>query len=283
MTHTSIYELDIQKNKELFHPYQIDCNACSGLCCVALFFSKTDGFPENKSAGVPCKNLMPDYRCHIHSTLSQKKMKGCLSYDCIGAGQIITQKMHWDKPVNMDTPSIFEAFLNAYHLQQILFYLTQAMVLQPAKDLKSSLLELIFIGKTFYEKDLNTLLAVDIDAFGQQANKILKEISNNILLKYQKTNSTHKQLDYMGKNLTKKTLIGKDFSMSYLIAANLEGCDLYAANFLGADMRDVNIKNADLQNSIFLTQSQVNSAIGNANTKLPDFLNVPSSWNDVKS
>ena len=28
---------------------KIDCEKCSGLCCVALFCAKTDGFPEKKT------------------------------------------------------------------------------------------------------------------------------------------------------------------------------------------------------------------------------------------
>lgn len=29
---------------------------------MVLWFSKSDGFPEDKSAGVPCKNLQSDYK-----------------------------------------------------------------------------------------------------------------------------------------------------------------------------------------------------------------------------
>ena len=72
--------------------------------------------------------------------------------------------------------------------------------------------------------------------------------------------------------------MGCDFSFTFLIAANLEGCDLTGCNFLGADMRDTNIKNANLSESIFLTQGQINAAIGNLNTRIPKHLNIPSEW-----
>ncbi|MGL6219101.1 MAG: pentapeptide repeat-containing protein, partial [Lacrimispora sphenoides] len=58
----------------------------------------------------------------------------------------------------------------------------------------------------------------------------------------------------------------------------LSGCSLWKTNFLGADLRDANIKNADLSNSIFLTQMQINSAIGNSNTKIPINLTRPATW-----
>ncbi|MGL4798229.1 MAG: pentapeptide repeat-containing protein, partial [Cellulosilyticaceae bacterium] len=63
-----------------------------------------------------------------------------------------------------------------------------------------------------------------------------------------------------------------------MIAANLEKCCLKRANFLGADMRDTNMKDTDLSESLFLTQMQINSAKGNAETKLPSYLSRPSTW-----
>ena len=83
-------EIDI-KYADLERKLKIDCEKCSGLCCVALYCTKTDGFPANKEAGIPCKNLMRDFRCNIHSELADKNMRGCLAYDCFGAGQKVTQ------------------------------------------------------------------------------------------------------------------------------------------------------------------------------------------------
>ncbi|WP_341398813.1 GNAT family N-acetyltransferase [Clostridium cadaveris] len=45
-----------------------------------------DGFPENKKAGKPCKKLQDNYRCKIHHELEKCNMKGCIGYDCFGAG-----------------------------------------------------------------------------------------------------------------------------------------------------------------------------------------------------
>ena len=44
-------------DEALFNHLKIDCSKCFGLCCVALFFSKCDGFPTDKGAGKPCLNL----------------------------------------------------------------------------------------------------------------------------------------------------------------------------------------------------------------------------------
>ncbi|NWK11894.1 hypothetical protein HXZ52_11920 [Clostridium cadaveris] len=47
---------------------------------------------------------------------------------------------------------------------------------------------------------------------------------------------------------------------------------------MDADLRDTDLRGADLEYSIFLTQQQVNSAKGNASTKLPRELVIPSYW-----
>ena len=70
---------------------QADCEKCFGLCCVALYFSATEGFPVNKDAGKPCINLQDDFRCSVHKNLKKKGLKGCIAYDCIGAGQKVAQ------------------------------------------------------------------------------------------------------------------------------------------------------------------------------------------------
>jgi hypothetical protein len=35
-----------------------ECEKCFGLCCVALCFSASEGFPIDKDAGHPCLNLL---------------------------------------------------------------------------------------------------------------------------------------------------------------------------------------------------------------------------------
>ena len=74
-----------------FKDLKIDCKNCFGLCCVALYFSKFEGFPSDKVAGKPCSHLSDDFSCKIHESLSDKGLKGCTAYDCFGAGQKVAQ------------------------------------------------------------------------------------------------------------------------------------------------------------------------------------------------
>lgn len=62
-------------DEELFEDLKINCQKCFGFCCVALYFSASDGFPNNKGAGKPCLNLQSDFSCSIHKDLRKKDLK----------------------------------------------------------------------------------------------------------------------------------------------------------------------------------------------------------------
>ncbi|MDD2971286.1 MAG: pentapeptide repeat-containing protein [Lachnospiraceae bacterium] len=263
---------------ELQAKLKIDCEKCSGLCCVALYCMKTDGFPANKDAGIPCKHLENDFRCDIHSKLVSKNMRGCLAYDCFGAGQKVTQQygcgMDW-KSASNQAGEIFQVFLIVFQLHQMAWYLIEALSLTFDEYLKSDIRELIFQNEQMTAQRPQEILCLDVEKYRQKVNQTLKEVSENIT---DSPSGYVKVKDFFGKDFKRANLEGKDFSMSLMIAANLEGCNLCHANFLGADMRDANIKNTDLSQSVFLTQMQINSAKGNINTKLPKNLSHPISW-----
>lgn len=257
---------------------KIDCEKCSGLCCVALYCMKTDGFPENKEAGVPCKCLMPDFKCTIHSKLSEKNMRGCLAYDCFGAGQKVTQdcfpNVNW-KTHPKKAKEIFEVFLVVFQLHQMQWYLLESLTLISDQQLQKNVEMLIAENEGITNMPPNQILEFDIENYRSKVNQVLKQVSG--LIAIDSVDETNPK-DYFGKHLKKANLNGKNLSMALMIAANLEGCSLKRTNFLGADLRDANIKNTDLSGSVFLTQMQINSAKGNRNTKLPKNLSHPESW-----
>lgn len=63
-----------------------------------------------------------------------------------------------------------------------------------------------------------------------------------------------------------------------MIGADLSDSDLRNSDFIGADLRDCNLSGVDLTGAIFLTQMQVNSAKGDADTCLPPLLSKPAHW-----
>lgn len=267
-------------NIELYRELRTDCTNCSGLCCTALFFSKMDGFPENKSAGKPCVNLQRDFRCKIHNELNRKKMKGCMGYDCFGAGQKVTKKLYggstWlSEP--QKSKEIFDVFLKVFHLHQMLWFLMESRTLLPAKALWSGIDELIEKNQEICSGSPEAVMDFELEGYKEQVNGILKEVGALVKKNFQNKRES-KPVECMGKNFSGKNFDGSDFSMTLLIAADFSGCSFSGANFLGTDMRDVNFKNADLREAVFLTQAQINSARGNANTLLPLYLTRPETW-----
>lgn len=70
-----------------------DCANCDALCCMALAFDAGSRFAYDKPAATACRNLRPDNRCAIHDTRQDAGFSGCLSYDCLGAGQVIKREV----------------------------------------------------------------------------------------------------------------------------------------------------------------------------------------------
>jgi Pentapeptide repeats (8 copies) len=83
-------------------------------------------------------------------------------------------------------------------------------------------------------------------------------------------------------------LWGADLEDAYLSRANMEGAYLRGANLINAylrsaDLWDANLRGAylrgaDLKGTLGVTQEQINSAIGDATTKLPAGLTMPELW-----
>lgn len=260
---------------------KIDCEKCLGLCCVSLYFSKSDGFPHNKDAGKPCINLQKDNKCTVHKDLYTKGLKGCIGYDCFGAGQKISQITYkgedWrNNPKHAE--KMFESFYVMRQLHEMLWYLNEAFNIQKDITLKEEIKELINFTNSLTLLDSDSLLKINIDNHRDKVNVFLRKTSDMIRRKSSKSNNTSKSKSYLGKDLRKLDLRGADLRGALLIAANLKGMNLSGADFIGADLRDADFSATDLSRSIFLTQSQINSAKGDKSTKLPINITKPNHW-----
>jgi len=81
--------------------------------------------------------------------------------------------------------------------------------------------------------------------------------------------------DATGADLRNAKLIGADLSRADLRNTNLSGVDLSGAHLTGADLSYANLSDAEN-----LTQTQLDEACGNANTKLPEGLTLKSCSTD---
>lgn len=269
-----------ERNKGRFEQLKVDCSKCSGLCCTALFFSKIDGFPENKKAGKPCTKLQNDYQCKIHHELEKLNMKGCIGYDCFGAGQHVTQFIYqcetW-QTMQEQSKEIFDVFLLIFQLFQIRYYLEESAIIIPAKELGSDIVNLINENEALCNSTPQSILEIDIDSYRNKVNIILKQVCDSVIKCFH--NSENIRLtEFLGRNFNDRDMSGLDLSTKLLIAANFDSCIFNGTVFLGADTRDTNFSNADLREAVFLTQGQINSAKGNRNTKLPEHLDYPITW-----
>lgn len=268
---------------------QADCEKCFGLCCVALYFSSMEGFPVNKDAGKPCLNLKNDFRCSVHKNLKKKGLKGCIAYDCFGAGQKVAQVTYggrdWRKQPE-SAKQMFEVFLIMRQLHEMLWYLTEAFTLQADNNMKDKLSLKINEIEDLTHLNEDSLLKLDVTILREGVNPLLlqtseflrKKVNNNKLNSLKGKKVFGGGLDLIGTDLRKKSLRGANLSGAYLIAADLRGVDLSFADLIGADLRDTDLRGADLSNSIFLTQAQINAAKGDVNTKLPKSLTMPKYW-----
>ncbi|MPW26811.1 pentapeptide repeat-containing protein [Alkalibaculum sp. M08DMB] len=277
MKSRNIYIDDISVFKDL----KIDCGNCFSFCCVALYFSKVDGFPKDKSSGEPCVNLNSDFTCKAHKDLRKKGLKGCTSYDCFGAGQKVAKitynGINWSKSPEL-AGEMFNVFLLMTQLHEMLWYLSMVYSLEKEETLRN--IANIIIQETIEITLLKpeALLKLNIDMHREKVKEVLTKASEKIRSKFVSKNNQTLSKNYIGKNLKSVNLRGTDLSGALLLVTDLSNNDLSGVNLIGTDMRDTNIKATNLQNSLFITQQQVNNANGDSNTKLPASLTIPKYW-----
>lgn len=266
-----------------------DCENCFGLCCAALPFGISSDFAMDKAAGQPCINLQSDFRCGIHTTLRERGFRGCTVYDCFGAGQMVSKVTFngrdW-RQAPESSKQMFEVFLIMKQLHELLWYLTEALTLQSAHPIHSALSSALIETERLTLLSPEYLIELDVVAYRDDVNVLLLRTSELVRTEanhQQKKSSKHKKLlsrgaDLIGANLKGFDLRGANLRGAYLIAADLSGADLRLADLIGADFRDANLRGANLTDTIFLTQAQVNSAKGDAATKIPHSLTRPIHW-----
>jgi uncharacterized protein YjbI with pentapeptide repeats len=259
------------------------------LCCVALPFAASVDFAIDKDAGQPCLNLQSDFRCGVHNSLRQRGFRGCTVYDCFGAGQKVSQVTfggHDWRQAPGSAKQMFDVFPIMRQLHELLWYLTEALTLQPAHSIHGALSIALNEMERLTHLSPDSLLELDVAAHRADVNTLLLRTSELVRAEAarQQKGPLRRQMtpgrgaDLIGANLRGADLRGANLRGAYLIAADLKGADLRVADLIGADFRDADLSGADLTESIFLTQAQLNAAKGDAYTKLPPSLTRPTHW-----
>ncbi|MBB5870554.1 hypothetical protein F4553_003933 [Allocatelliglobosispora scoriae] len=258
-----------------------DCANCFGLCCVAPAFAASADFAIDKPAGHACPNLRTDFRCGIHTSLREKGFPGCTVFDCFGAGQQISQitfgGRDWRRSPELAKP-MFDVFPVMRQLHELLYYLTEALGLVSVDPLRGELAALIAVTSGFAEGSPEEVLAVDLPRHRGEVNDLLLRVSSLVRAGAPGKRLERRGADLIGAKLRGADLRGANLRGAYLIGADLRGADLRMADLIGADCRGAELGGADLSSSIFLIQSQLDSARGDAATKLPPSLTRPAHW-----
>jgi Pentapeptide repeats (8 copies) len=245
-----------------------DCANCLGLCCVIPAFVASADFAITKPAGEACPNLRPDFRCDIHVQLRERGFAGCAVYDCFGAGQRVSRFI--------DGALRQRAFPVMRTLHELLWYLTEALTFPAAAPIHAELAFARNETERLSGLEPEDLASLDVAAHRRDVNAQLRRASE--LVRGPRAGVDRRGADLIGARLQGANLRAADLRGARLIGADLSGADLRTADLIGADLRGANLGGADLTGSIFLIQAQLDSARGDASTRLPVRLTRPAHW-----
>ena len=251
-----------------------DCSQCFGLCCVLLPFTAAAGFGVDKPGGTPCHNLAADDGCRIHATLREDGWPGCTVFECFGAGQQVSQVTYrgvsWREQDNLPEMAAVLSVMRGLH--EMLVHLSEVARRSPDPAAAATQAEI----EALTGVDPESLLTLDLDELHERVGGLLAAASTRVRRSHPAAQD-HTRDDLAGRRLAGDHR-GWTFRGAILIRADLREADLTDADLLGADLRDADVRGCDLATTLFLTQPQVNAALGDAATVLPDGLRRPRHW-----
>lgn len=158
-----------------------DCNSCIGLCCVAPSFDTVQGFGYNKPAHIPCVNLRPDFRCAIHDNLSAHGFPGCITFDCYGAGQRVTQEIFegatWRDSAQV-AEKMFAIFMRMCVLHELMALLTIAQGHVMEKDFQTRLACRLKEIEVLCQEEAMGPGKVDVTVIKRRTTELLRELKS---------------------------------------------------------------------------------------------------------
>ncbi len=270
---------------EAVNELRADCERCFGLCCVAPAFAASADFALDKPSGVPCPNLSADCRCAIHGELRPRGFPGCAVYDCYGAGQKVAQVTFGGRSWRHDPATakpMFAVFGIMRQLHELLWLLAEALRLAPDDALRQRLRAAAADVDAITRRGRDDLLACDVAPIRAAVHPLLCETSEIVRAGAPGARVDHRGADLMGADLRGANLAAANLAGAYLIGADLSRANLKAADVLGADFRAADLRGADLTDALFLTQSQLDAANGDATTRVPASRGRPRHWSAHK-
>jgi uncharacterized protein YjbI with pentapeptide repeats len=258
-----------------------DCSRCFGLCCVVPAFTASADFAFSKPADQACRNLKPDFRCGIHVGLRAEGFIGCTVYDCLGAGQHLSQETFGGQDWRTDPATartMFGAFPVMRQLHELLWYVGEALSYGAAAPVHARLRLAQSATADLAGSSADDLVNLDVSAHRESVNPLLLKASELVRAPAGKRVRQLRGADLVGAKLAGADLRGANLRGALLVGAQLAGADLRLADLIGADLRGADLAAADLTGALFLTQSQLTAAIGDSRTALSPPLFRPAHW-----
>lgn len=250
---------------------------------MAPAFTKSSDFAIDKPHGTPCPNLREDCSCAIHPQLRERGFRGCQVFECFGAGQRISQGtfdgVSW-RQAPATAAGMFAAFGIARQLHEVLAYLREAAEWPVDDTLRAQLEHQFAVIDAACGLQAAELAAVDVEALRGPASLLLRSASRAARSAIMGDRAAERELgpDLFARDLAGEDLRGACLRGAMAIAADFSGADLRHADLIGADLRDANLRGADLRGALFLTDSQLTSAQGDATTRLSPTVQRPPHW-----
>lgn len=256
-----------------------DCGRCRALCCVGPAFTRSADFPIAKPAGTPCPNLRADHRCSVHDTLLDRGFRGCVGYDCFGAGQHLSATGAAgradgaaDDVAHAALPAVRLLRELEWYLVEVLAHPAAAAVHAPAR---TALADVRAAGPQAAH-DLRAAVGPLLQAASDAVRSVAGTAGNAGTAGTAGPDRSGADLagrDLRGADLRRGTLRG-----ALLLGADLRRADLREADLLGADTRGADLRGADLRGALFVTRTQLDAARGDAATRLPSWAVRPAHW-----
>ena len=182
-----------------------DCSRCVGLCCVAPAFAASADFAIDKPAGTPCPNLRTDSRCGVHDRLRDVGFPGCTVFDCLGAGQRVTQQTMGGRDWR-DGPEVaatmFAVFPVMRQLTELLWHLTEAGTLLPDGPLATTVEAARARTEAATLAPAPDLLALDAGGWRREVGELLGEVSEAVRTEVPGRARDRRGADLRGADLT---------------------------------------------------------------------------------
>lgn len=229
------------------NPHRADCESCAGMCCVLTTFDAGPEFAFAKPAGVACRHLRAG-RCGVHADLAPRGMRGCVAFDCFGAGQRVTTLL--GLPVDADwhttpgPPELDAVFSALCVVQYCRWLVAEAQALGHASPALSD-------------------AAHRLDALCAAPAAALVDLDPGALAAH-----------------TAAGLVttGADHRFDDLDGIDLRDANLHEANFAFASLRGASVRSADLSTARFVSPAALALAHGDAHTRLPPDCPRPAHW-----